>query len=204
MDVGRKVQDDFPQMLLNSVLREKIGRSQQAYLLAELTAKVPARLPEGMTMSDVIEVFSLAHWFKHYKRTREFWLKLDGEVQRVTCLEIRPADRCMVVLDKNKTRREVVLDSPEAISNVEDDDQRRLRKLLTAVERLDARVEVLHERQENIQQQLDVTAFKLMRVEKSRDRLRAGAEELQRLFDEKRNAYRRAIGPLKGGNNEES
>lgn len=192
----RKHEGTLAQKLLSTVLRQKLGRSQREALRTELASKVPERLPKGMSLSDIIEVFGLAHWARHYKRTQEFWVPLDGASQRVTCLEIRAADRCMVVLDRKGQRREVHLDTPEAIRAVEDDEERRLRKLEAAIENLDEHLKSLDARQENLQKQLEVTSFKIQKVRKARDRLRAGVEELTSLFDSRRNAYKRAIGPI--------
>jgi hypothetical protein len=187
---------ELAQALMNDVLRTKIGRSQRDALRVELKAAVPARLPKGMTLAALIEIFSLSHWFKHYKRTREFWVHLDGKEERVTCLDIRPADRCMVVLDRNKARREIIFDTSESVAQVEDDDGRRLRRLLQAVEKLDAHLVALDARQENLQKQMEVTGFKIQKVRKTRDRLRTGVEELTSLFDDQRNSYKKAIGPV--------
>lgn len=192
----RRSSTDLAQGLINDVLRMKLGRSQREALRTELASKIPDRLPKGMALADIIEVYGLAHWFRHYKRTSEFWVRLDGTEQRVTCLDIRTADRCMVVVDQQGQRRELFLDTPEAVREVEDDEERRLRKLEDSVARLDDQLKSLDARQENLQKQLEVTQFKIGKVRKARDRLRSGVEELTSLFDQRRNAYKRAIGPI--------
>jgi len=184
---------DLPGALVNEVLKMNIGQSQEEALRTELCSKVK-HIPKGLTVTDIIEIWSLNHWFKHYKKGNQFWVPLDGKKQRVTCLEINAVDRCMVVIDQENRRRELYLDTKEVIEQIQDDESRRIQRLSEAQERLDGHGAALDARLDSLQKALEVTRFKIQKFKKARTRLREGVDELKGLFDERRHKFSKVLG----------
>ena len=190
--------------LLNTALREKLGRSQREVLLTELAASAGVLLRDGKLTDKeyeeqlrvLVATFELRHWMKHYKRGRKFHWRHAGRMQAVTCLDVKPEDRKVVLLDKDNKRHEIEFKSPEDLKQLEDEEQIALRQLRKEVARQDAKIKQLESRLESILKQHQTTLFKVQKLRKQREKIKERLSKIENLYLDKRHRLSKIVGKV--------
>lgn len=199
---------DFAGALLNTALHMKIGKSRRDAMITEMAASMQnaqlVRNPDHISEEDIETVkatFDLYHFLRHYYRKgREYWALLgeeEGQRIPVTCLEIKPAEKCMTVLDRDNQEHEIFFNNKEEVEyRVEDVEQREIRKLHAELARQEGELHRLKGRLDSVLKQVEVTEHKINREHRKRARVVERLMELQKAYDDRRHKFSRTVGPV--------
>lgn len=203
----RAYRRDFPGALLNTALHLQLGKSRRNAMITQMAASIRdariVRHPEQISEEDIETVkatFDLHHFLQHYyRRGRKYWALLENEEERVpvTCVEVRPGDRCMVVLDRNNQEHEIFFENQKEVEHrVEDAEQRELRQLRENLARQDEKRVKLQARLDSILKQLQTTQYQLERESRKRSRVLERLTKLEEAYDDRRHKVSRVVGSV--------
>lgn len=203
----RAFRQDFSGALLNTALHLQLGKSRREALITRMAASIRdsrlVRHPEHVSEEDIETVkatFDLHHFLQHYYRQgRQYWALLEegGERVPVTCLEVRPGDRCMVVLDRENQEHEIFFRNREEVEHrVEDAERRELRQLRKNLAHQKRRESVLEKHLDSLQKQLRNIQEQIGREQSERAQTVKRLSQLEKAYDERRHKVSRIVGSV--------